>query len=227
MKTTSVHLRDGQDQAIEDIVQESVNREDVPNLSRSELLRRLIDTGLEEDDLADLVSEPAIVKHRKEKFLEGEGWLRNQRSGFRTQVNRHFNNRFENGFSPEELEEWAENMRELAFQLWPPDVGGDYTEERKKALAYVDEQLEATKEASDVSDFDPLDPQENYSGYSGVENGRSRDRLEAVIEDARNRLQSGAKDDDALAVALAKEHGVSEDLAREAVDAAQGGEAGA
>jgi len=220
MKTTSVHLRDGQDQAIEDIVRESVVREDVPDLSRSKVLRQLIDTGLEKDDLADLVSEPAIVKHRKETFTEREGWLRNQRTGYETQVKRHFKNRFENGFRPEQLEEWAENMRRLAFDLWPPDVGGDYQDRREEALAYVDAQLEAAKEAADASDFDPLDPQKTYSGYSGVENGRSRDRLEAVVEDASNRLQRGRDDEDALAVALAKEHGVSEDLAREAVDRA-------
>jgi hypothetical protein len=117
-------------------------------------------------------------------------------------------------------------MRAKACAYWPEDWEEDNQERREQALAYVDALLEEAKEAANASDYDPLDPSEVFSGYSGVEDGRGREDFETVVEDARNRLRGGAKDEDALAVALAKEHGVTEDLAREAVDTAQGGEAG-
>jgi len=233
MKRTTVHLREAQDESVEEIVRESVAREDVPALKRSEALRKLLDAGLEESDLGDLVSEATVVRHREEEFEEKDGWLTNQRTGFETQVQRHFKNRFENGYRPEQLEEWAENMRQRAYHLWPPDVGPDYSERREEALAYVDAHLEAAKEAAEASEFDPLDPEETYSGYSGVEKGRTREGVEfdRLVSDAVDRLAPSERgsydtnrtrgpDPDAVGRALAKDHGVSEDLAAEAVDRA-------
>ena len=228
MKTQSFHIRNSHVQAIEDLSRESKAREDVPDLSKSEVARRLFDHGLEEEPLVeDLVSESTRVKLREERYMADEGDLINKRTGFETQVKRHFKKRFENGYRPAQLEEWAANMRAKAWAYWPEDIGEDYSDRREEALAYVDALLEEAKEAADASDYDPLDPSEVFSGYSGVEDGRGREDFEAVVEDARNRLRGGAKDEDALAVALAKEHGVTEGLAREAVDTAQGGEAGA
>lgn len=224
MKSTSVHIRGGQDSAIDDIVRESLMREDVPELSRSDVIRRLIDSGLESSEIGDLVGEAAVVRHRKDRFLEDEGWLRNQRTGFETQVQRHFRNRFENGFSPEQLDEWAENMRQLAFDLWPPDVGDDYTERREEALAYVDSQLEAAKNAADDSAVDPLDPEGTYEDYTGVENGRGREKFSEIVSEANDRLTGGVyRDPDAVVQALTNEFGVPHSVALEAVEQADGG----
>jgi hypothetical protein len=228
MKVQTFNLRDSQVQAVEDLSRESKTREDVPDLSKSEVARRLLDHGLEEDPVVeDLVSKSTRVKLREERYMADEGDLVNKRTGFETQVKRHFKKRFENGYRPEQLEAWAANMRAKAHAYWPEDFEEDNQERREQALAYVDALLEEAKQAADASDYDPLDPSEVFSGYSGVEDGRGREDFEEVVEDARKRLRGGAKDEDALAVALAKEHGVTEDLAREAVDTAQGGEAGA
>lgn len=219
MNRTTVHLRESQTQAIEDIVQQTQIDPEKPSLSQSEAIRKLLDAGLEETDLGDLVSEAAIVAHREEQFTEkgSEGWLRNQRTGFETQVHRHFKSRFENGYTPEELEEWAENMRQKAYNYWPVDVGPDYSDRREEALAFVDEQLEKAKSAAEDNDFDHFE-----FNYTAVESGRSRDDLDTMIEDAVERIEeAGAQDDDALTRVLAKQHDAPEELAREAVEAAR------
>ena len=222
MKTASFCIRESQADAIEDIARQSMLRDDVPDLSKSEVARRLLDAGLDTDpEVGELVTESTQVQLREERFMSDEGDLRNKRSGFETQVKRHFKKRFENGYRPEQLEEFAVNMRMKARCYWPEDIGDDYTERRQQALAYVDALLEEAKEAADTSDYDPLDPSQVFSGYSGVEDGKGREEFAAVVEDAQVRLRGGGpKDEDAMARALAKEHGVTEDLAREAVDAA-------
>ena len=226
MKTRSFYLRDSQVQSIEDMARKSQTREDLPDLSKSEVVRRLLDHGLDDDpEVADLVSESTRVKLREERYMADEGDLINKRTGFETQVKRHFKKRFENGYRPAQLEEWAANMRAKAWAYRPEDFGDDYTDHREEALAYVNALLEEAKQAADTSDYDPLDPSEVFSGYSGVKDGEGREDFTEVVEDARERLRGGPKDEDALADALAKSHGVTEALAREAVAVAQGGSA--
>lgn len=228
MNRQTFYLEDSQTQAIEDLSEESKRREDVPDLSKSQAARRLLDHGLDDDPLVeDLVSEATRVKLREERYMTDEGDLVNKRTGFETQVKRHFKKRFENGYRPEQLEAWAVNMRAKARAYWPEDFEEDYQERREEALAYVDALLEEAKEAADASEYDPLDPSEVFAGYEGVEDGRGREEFDAVVDTARKRLRGGAQDEDALARALAKKHGVTESLAREAIDSAQGGEAGA
>lgn len=224
MKVQTFNLRESQSAAIEDMSRESKRREDLPDLSKSEVARRLLDHGLEEDpEVEDLVSEATRVSLREERYMADEGELINKRTGFETQVKRHFTTRFENGYRPEQLEAFAANMRAKAEAYWPRDIGDDYSERREEALAYVDALLEEAKEAADASDYDPLDPSEVFDGYAGVEDGRGRDRFKDVVEDAQDRLESahGPRDADALARALSKGHGVPESLAEEAVEAAQ------
>ena len=228
MNRQTFYLEDSQTQAIEDLSEESKRREDVPDLSKSEAARRLLDHGLDDDPLVeDLVSEATRVKLREERYMADEGDLVNKRTGFETQVKRHFKKRFENGYRPEQLEAWAVNMRAKARAYWPEDFEEDYQERREAALSYVDALLEEAKEAADASEYDPLDPSEVFGGYQGVEDGRGREEFDAVLEDARRRLRGGERNEDDLARALAKKHGVTESLAREAIDSAQGGEAGA
>jgi hypothetical protein len=228
MNRQTFYLEDSQSQAVEDLSRESKGRDDVPSLSKSEVARRLLDHGLDDDPLVeDLVSEATRVKLREERYMTDEGDLVNKRTGFETQVKRHFKNRFQNGYRPEQLEAWAVNMRAKARAYWPADFETDYQDRRETALAYVDALLEEAKAAADASEYDPLDPSEVFAGYQGVEDGRGREDFAAVLEDARKRLRGGAADEDALARALSKKHGVTEALAREAIDSAQGGEAGA
>lgn len=218
MKHTSVHLHPSQYQVLKEYSESTKFRDDVPEMSKSEIHREAVDFFIQHhDDVQEVVSEPKVVKYREERFKENEGWLRNQRTGFETQVQRHFKNRFENGYTPEQLEEWAENMHQRADNLWPREWGDDYTERRGEAHQFVDAQMEAAMEAAEDSEFDPLDPEEVYSNYGGVEDGQSKDNLdrEAVIEDINRRMQAGASDPDALVMAVSKEWAISENVARD------------
>ena len=225
MRTQSFYLEDSQVQAVKELSRESKLREDVPDLSKSEVARRLLGNSLGDDPLVeDLVSKSTRVKLREERYMADEGDLVNKRTGFETQVKRHFKKRFENGYRPEQLDEWAVNMRAKARAYWPEDFGEDYQERREEALAYVDALLEEAKEAADASEYDPLDPSEVFAGYEGVEDGRGREDFAAVVDTARKRLRGGASDEEALARALAKKHGVTESLAREAIASVQEGD---
>lgn len=236
MKTTSFCLRDSQDQYLDDIVRQSIAAPDVPELSKSEVIRRLLDSGLENDpELKDLLTESTIVKYREERFMADEGDLRNKRTGFETQVKRHFKRRFENGFRPAQLEEWAENMRQKAEAYWPRDVGEDYSERRKEALRYVDAMVNDAKKASETSEYDPLDPEQVFSRYGGVEKGReveeAHEQLDDLVDDALDLITDslGGTMIDAERVEpeeakdiLSNRTGVPERLAGEAVDRAVG-----
>ena len=216
MKTTSVCLREAQVDAIDELTGETKRTPEVPEMSKSDVIRHLIDKGLEEcEDLRELLSEGTIVHYREEQYAGkgGDGWLRNQRTGFETQVKRFFDQRFENGYTPQQLEEAAENMHQKAEHYWPRDTPTDYSERRQEAHEYVEKVKEATKEASNDSDYDPLEP--DYSEYGGVEDGQSKQSLdrEAVIEDIKRRMQAGASDPDALVTAVSNEWGISENVA--------------
>lgn len=234
MKQTSVYLEDGQHQVVKQIANESTKREDVPDLSFSEVMRELLADALEErPDLKELVGEGTMIKYQKERFLGDEGYARNQRTGFETQVKRHFKNRFENGVRPEQLEEWAENMRQQAYILWPPQEDDSYHERREEALEYVDAILEESKKATAATSYDPLDPSQVFAGYEGVEDGKAREEAEdlegTLVGEAEKRLRGAvAADPNAIADSLSKKYGVPEELAEEAVQEAinkiQGGE---
>lgn len=182
MQTVSYSLRESQVKAIEQIAQESKLLTDVPDLSKSHVARQIFDLGIAANDgITDLVGEATRIKLRQEQFMENEGWLNNQRSGFRTQVEKHFRTRFENGYNAEEIEKFAANMRMKAHIFWPEDIGEDYSEEREAALSYVDNVAKNAKEAAKNSDYDPLDPNGIFSDYEGVERGRAQAEAEASI----------------------------------------------
>jgi hypothetical protein len=71
-----------------------------------------------------------------------------------------------------------------------------------------------------------------FERYSGVEDGRSKEDFESVVRDAKRRIQGQRMvDENALATALSNEHGVSEDVAKQAIETVQthdddGGERG-
>ena len=243
MKRRSTHVRDQQDTIISEIRKLTVSNSGIPDMKESEVIRRLLDAGIDAVDLRDLaddpdaveptaveelVSEAALARYRHERFQELEGWLNNQRSGFRSQVARHFKRRFKNGFSPSELEDFAENMRRKAHYLWP---GEDYSEEREEALAYVEAVVDHAVDAVEESDVDPLDPSSMFEDFEGVEEAQSRETVDAVretetferlVEDAVDRLDYNgvAPDRDAVAHALSKEYAVDPEVAESAVEQA-------
>lgn len=223
MKTQSFCLRESQIEAIEQFEREAKVSEDMPDLSKSGVVRKIFDKGLEHTEgVEDFVSKSTRVKLREERYMKEEGDLINKRTGFETQVKRHFKKRFENGFRPAQLEDWAENMRAKARSYWPPDFDEDNAERRKEALAYVEALLEHAKQASDASDYDPLDPSEVFGNYSGVEDGRAKESdFDAVVASAEQRMQNQQQiSRKALITALSNEYDVSEGVAKEAIEEA-------
>jgi len=246
-KQTTVHFRDGQKRVIEEVERVTHVREDVPKARQSELIRRLVDLGIEHAQLSELVggdapeveevpvsellSESVIAKYRHNRFKELEGWLNNQRSGFRTQVANHFKKRFKNGYSQDELETFTENMRVKAHYLWP---GEDYEQEREDALAYVEAVETAAVEAIEKSEVDPLDPETLFESFEGVEDAQTRETVEQtretqdyerLVAEAESRIQRvndrGKNPDlDALADALATSESVDREVAVEAIEEA-------
>lgn len=215
--TASFCLRESQIEALDDLVRESIRREDVPELSKSEAVRRLLDVGLDESDLSDLLSESSIVSLREERYMADDGDLVNKRTGFETQVYRHFRTRFQNGYTPEQLEEWADNMRAKARAYWPEDVGEDYSDRREQALGYVEEVLREAQAAAETSEYDPVAPT-NFREYEGVQRGaETEDRRRRLSDSVRfaDDLRDRGKDREAIHSALIRIHDLDPEEAAE------------
>jgi hypothetical protein len=207
--STSVRLPEHTGAAIEEIAAESRGREDLPDLSQSETLRRLVMQGLEDDDggLLELLDPATRILLERENFKQKEGDLNNLRSGFETKVKRVFEARFKNGMRPEQLRQFSENMREDVKMLWPDWYIESVTSEaeterlrrrRRECLRYVDDVVEAAAEAAEASEWDPLDPEEIFSRYAGVEAGERREAVESgdalddgLVHDAMQLLRDG------------------------------------
>lgn len=206
--STSVRLPEHTGEAIEEIAAESRGREDLPDLSQSETLRRLVMHGLEDDGgLLELIDPATRILLERENFKQKEGDLNNLRSGFETKVKRVFEARFKNGMRPEQLRQFSENMREDVRMLWPEwyieSVNSEAESERlrrrrRECLRYVDDVVEAAAEAAEASEWDPLDPEEIFSRYAGVEAGERREAVESgevlddgLVRDAMQLLRDG------------------------------------
>jgi hypothetical protein len=225
---TTVYLTDGQDKAAEELVRQSYRSDDVPEMSKSEVLRAVFDAGLDaRDDLRDLLPEHAAMRYQRDRFKEGEGWKRNMQTGFEARVKSHFKTRFEDGIREDLVDEWAENMRTEARIVFPDDE-----ERRAEAKSYVDDLAAACEEAIRTSTYDPLDPETVFGHYQGVEEGNQHaDKLPEMIEDATDALRpkrlenSGAvvddgDDPDEVAMRLSRRYSVPVDVAETAVDRA-------
>lgn len=196
MKRRSTHIRDDQARALSDLMRESRESERFPTLdSEAEVFRRLLDFALERADLADLLSEEVRVKVLRERFVEDEATVRDWRTGFETRVKREFKKRWENGYGPEKLEEYAENFHREADIIWPEWSAEDYSERREEAHEYIEAVKKQAIEAAETSEFDPLDPEQMFSTYEGVETAREAERAERETEpirrDARQMLSRG------------------------------------
>ena len=234
MKRRSVHLRDGQAQALSELMRGARESERFPEFeSEAAVFRRLFDHSLRNADLSDLLSEDTRVLVERERFVENEAKVRNLRTGFETRVKREFKKRWENGYDRDQLNEFAENMVREAHILWPEWSEGDHAERRTEAVEYVEAVRREAIEARETSTFDPLEPSQIFDTYEGVESGRIRDsrdseRFETLVRDAQDRMspesdstapnyRPGASDPEALADSLSSEYEAGRDLALEAV----------
>jgi hypothetical protein len=230
--STTLRYSGEMQQAIEEIVEGSKHVEDVPELSQSETLRRLLDVGLDHaDDLGDLVTEETRILLARQQFKDREAKVRNLRTGFETRVKRNFKRRFENGYKPEQLRDFAANMRQEARILWPDYLIDSVDDERaqkmrqrrRACIDYVDRVVEAAVEAVEDSDYDPLDPDEIFDGFEGVERGRDQQAVEGRLDDIEQEAREMARrasspEPDDLARALMKQHGVGRSVAQQAAD---------
>lgn len=223
-------------QAISDMVRQSEQTDEVPTMNQSDVLRKLLWEGLETcDELADLVDPSTAVLLERERFLERAAKVNNLRTGFETRVKDNFTRRFKNGYQPEQLAKFAANMREEARILWSDtaiELEAENEEEaqemrarRRECIDYVDAVVDNAIEAVEQSDADPLDPDTMFDSFSLVEQGKDRELAQergADLEREARRVLEAVEtiDVDAVATALAKEHGIGRSTAKESVQEA-------
>ena len=229
MIRTTIYLRESQIEAIKAYREESLRSEEIPELNRSDIIRDLLDAGIEETpEIEEQIPESVQIKYRRERFKDRKGWLKNMRAGFRKRVAEDFKSRFRDGWNQEEISSFAENMRQDAHLLWP---GEEYAEERADAIRYVETVEESAREAIERSEIDPLDPEEIFAHFEGVEQGEVReisdgeredDLFEQAVEEALDRIEKAPyRNNEAITQALSKQFVMSEDLAAEAVSEAR------
>lgn len=239
MRRTNLHLPDALANLVDAAHRASGQTPDVPVLSNSEVLRLLVQRGaqslcdpddppveIDGTDLYDLVPEHQRILWEREHFKNGEAQLRNLRTGFEPRVKRHFKTRFKNGTRPEQIQDWAINMRMDARILFP---GEEHQQRRNECLSYVDTFVDAFKNAYRVSSVDMLDPETSLSFYGGVEEGAQwhdvdPEQFVDMAVSARDQLHesniNGQKPDvNATGDVVARAYGVGEDVGEKAAKA--------
>lgn len=232
-RTLSLRISEELHTALSDVAHEY--RTDVAKVARPWLR----DLALSEE-YREAVPEHLVEQIERERRVERNSpkW---DRIHFPSRTAYQFRQAFENGdLSVPGLGEHAvEEMREIYVE--EARAAYDDSELQEAAVEFVHAVADHAADAADASEFDALDPEEMFDHYAGVETGRTREGVEwdSLVEDARDRLdvdhstggkQAGrsrvraGRDPEDLARALANEHGVSEDLASEAVEEAQGGD---
>lgn len=216
---TSVYLRDEQIEAIADLARESQQRDDLPDLSKSEVHRRLLDAGIETDpQLSELIPDHREILYQRERFIDGEVKLQRLRTGFEGRCKRTTKTRFKQGIRPDELDRLGEGLKRDATILWPDD-----DDRRGEAIDYVDRLIDACRDAIETSDFDPLDPDTIFGSFETVAEAVEREDaddsgvIEALRSEIRDRIDR-AGDLNALADALAKQYDLDRDVVRDEID---------
>lgn len=211
---------------IEEMRDQSLLSDDMPRMNKSDVARHLIRTGIENSEhVEDVVPEHDLIAYRRDE-LKRENKLRDWRAGFKTRVKRNFTRRFKNGYTPDELAEFAIGMRDEARILWHDDDDPEHVERRREAIDYIDQVVDEARTSYEQSTHDPLDPEELFSSFSGVEDGVAQGRIEEIELERHVRLylkdmiRQGNKNPDPQAVAtkIANELELEENLVREVVD---------
>lgn len=197
--------------------------------SKSELIRDYLRNAVLEGEEEVPGHLTVQLEREKLKAKNGHVW---QKVYFRSNVAERFRNAFEQGDLDGEMGDSAvEDIRRIYVE--DAEALFQNGERKEDAIAFVNAVAEHAKEASDASEFDRLDPGEMFERYGGVEHGRHREAtdLEAVIADARERIERLRQSPSAtfrpedLARSLSKVHGITEDLAKQAVEQAAEGDA--
>lgn len=211
------------DAAVEEMSAETARRRDLEDRSESQIYRDLLRAAFEQsDDVEDLLDDADKILQRREQYINREARLNSLRVGFEARIRRHLKNRFEDGIKREQIEVFAEGLREDARILWP-----DNDERREEAIAYVDECSEAMRDAAAVTDYDPLDPSEIFGSYGTVETSIEQEEgrqqagdIRAEIRLRRKRLESRGQtvSQEDLVTAVSNKCGVSETAVRSVLE---------
>lgn len=209
---TSLYVAEETHELVSEMAAESRDRDEMPNLSQSQIYRRLIQSGIQESEgLLDMVPEERRILHQREQHIGGEARLSSLRVGFEARVRQHLKRRFEAGIRPDQIDVFAAGLKEDARILWPDDE-----ERREQAIGYVDDAAEEMREAIEATDYDPLDPDEIFGGYSTVESAAaetaavemSDDRREEIAAAIRDRLDGPERSPEAVIRAVARTYGI-------------------
>lgn len=200
MKKTSVHLPDGVEEVIEELVRQSGGTLEIPTLKQADVVRlllrdachRLIDgdlmvaeetaevTGIDAETLEELVPKTARAKflYNDEK---DENWLADMKGGFEGRVRDRLEARFKSGYEPEAVREVAQGYIREARIFWLMVEDDRETFEEKKR--YVVDKVEEYKRKYNVSEYDP--DEEFLAGFSGVQEGEAQAEVDGAREQIR------------------------------------------
>jgi predicted DNA-binding protein len=194
--------------------------------SKSEVVRRCLSKCIEDEE--DLAKD--LQKRVKRERLKQKNDLTWQKIHFRSNTADRFRRAFEQGdlageSGDESIADLADIQREDARLLF------DEQERRERNVQYVEAVAEAARDATDASEFSAQEPGEMFEQYAGVSDEQpAHANLGVLVEDAQERIEqlqhnpaTAGADPDAVADALRTEHGVSESVAQEAVEAALNG----
>jgi hypothetical protein len=230
----SIRVDEGLLSIVDGLVDASGATPEVPVLSRSEVLRLLLDSAsddlaegdLDADAIADDVDPETLAElipdHRRAKYLreeaKEESWLVDMREGFEGRVRDQLEERFSGDYDPDGIEEFAETFVEEARIYWR--VIDDDPERYRDAVAFVEERVEQYRETYKSSTYDPN--AEFLSGFSGVAEGIIEEDVEEVEEEVRaiaeTRYREGTPDSSALAESIALVYDLDEDAVLDIVE---------
>jgi len=217
-QTTSVYVEESTLDLIEEIATESKQREDVPEMSKSEVHRELLNAGIEESgELTELVDETTAILHQRERYIEKDAKLSSLRTGFEARCQQHMKKRFEAGIRTEDIDNFCRGLKRDAEILWPED-----DERRAEAKDYVDRLAEAAKAANEATDFDALDPAEAFARYGTVAEevnaAAAHEHREEIVAEAAKRFDKGATDPMGVARAIADELAIDVDAVADVIE---------
>lgn len=210
---------------------EAIDRavEDAPEylrLSRSELLRYLVEQGIDdaEPDVLDLVPDELLAYYRTRRVTErnqAEYHVVDMREGWRGRIKSYLNARIagEEPYHPDGIEILSRGYRDELRELH--ELAPESSRTLDEDLAWLDDRIEGYREAFRAKMAVPT--QDPYADVDdAVEVGRDLLRLAedpaALVESIEERAESEAYDPDAIVAAIAREYAVGEDAIETVLD---------
>jgi hypothetical protein len=219
---TNVYVPDDLVPVIEGLVRASGETSEVPVLSKAEVLRLLlrdsaerliegdldttavddVDGEVDPDDLTGLIPDHKRARYLRERTKD-ETWLIDMKRGFEGRVRDAMEDRFEGGYDPDGIEEFAETFIEEARIYWL--LIEDDEETFREKVEFVRDRVEQYRATFERSTYDP--DEEFLAGFSGVQEGMIESEVDDVEEQVRaiaeSRYRDGGPSVEALADSIA------------------------